>query len=145
MRRYSEIVSVLVKYGFVDVVDALHLRRYLAAGRRGISALGRDGHPEASRAVRLRLAFEELGPTFIKFGQALSTRADLLPSDVIAELTLLQDSVPPLQTGVAEKAIEEALGYHISDIFLEFCAEPLAAPRSRKCTGRPFTPVRWLR
>lgn len=127
VRRYSEIVSILVKYGFVDVVDALHLRAYLTAGRRVLSTLGHDGHPEPSRAVRLRLAFEELGPTFIKFGQALSTRADLLPSEVIAQLALLQDTVPPLQPGVAEKAIEEALGYGINDVFSQFDAEPLAA------------------
>jgi ubiquinone biosynthesis protein len=127
VRRYSEIVTVLVKYGFVDVVDALHLRPYLAAGRRVLSALGHDGHPEPSRAVRLRLALEELGPTFIKFGQALSTRADLLPPKLIAELTLLQDSVPPLPAGAAEKAIEEALGCRIGDIFVEFDPQPLAA------------------
>jgi ubiquinone biosynthesis protein len=127
VRRYSEIVSVLVKYGFVDVVDALHLRPYLAAGRRVLSAVGYDGHPEPSRAVRLRLAFEELGPTFIKFGQALSTHADLLPSDVIAELTLLQDSVAPLQDGVAQKTIEEALGRDLRDLFLQFDPAPLAA------------------
>ena len=127
VRRYSEIVSVLVKYGFVDVVDALHLRPYLAAGRRVLSALGHDGHPEPSRAVRLRLAFEELGPAFIKFGQALSTRADLLPSDVITQLTLLQDTVPPVQAGVAQNAIEEALGCGINDLFAEFDATPLAA------------------
>jgi ubiquinone biosynthesis protein len=127
MRRYSEIVSVLVKYGFVDVVDALHLRPYLAAGRRVLSALGHDGHPEPSREVRLRLAFEELGPTFIKFGQALSTRADLLPSEVVSQLALLQDAVPPLEAGLGEKAIEEALGYRIGDLFSEFDAKPLAA------------------
>jgi ubiquinone biosynthesis protein len=127
LRRYQEIVSVLVKHGFVDVVDALHLRPYLAAGRRVLSALGHDGHPEPSRAVRLRLAFEELGPTFIKFGQALSTRTDLLPSEVIAQLALLQDAVAPLQPGIAEQTIEEALGHRITDVFLEFDAEPLAA------------------
>jgi ubiquinone biosynthesis protein len=127
IRRYGEIVSVLVKHGFVDAVDALHLRPYLAAGRRVLSAFGHDARPEASRAVRLRLALEELGPTFIKFGQALSTRSDLLPSDVIAEFTRLQDSVPPLQAGVAQQAIEEALGLRIAEIFLEFDAEPLAA------------------
>jgi ubiquinone biosynthesis protein len=127
VRRYSEIVSVLVKYGFVDVVDALHLTPYLAAGRRILSALGHDGHPEPSRAVRLRLALEELGPTFIKFGQALSTRADLLPSDVVTELARLQDSAPSLPAGVAEQAVEQALGYRISDVFLEFDPEPLAA------------------
>jgi ubiquinone biosynthesis protein len=127
VRRYSEIVSVLVKYGFVDVVAALHLTPYLAAGRRMLSAFGGQGHPEPSRAVRLRLAIEELGPAFIKFGQALSTRADLLPSDVIAELALLQDSVPPLGAGVARNAIEQALGHRIEDVFLEFDPEPLAA------------------
>jgi predicted unusual protein kinase regulating ubiquinone biosynthesis (AarF/ABC1/UbiB family) len=95
VRRYGEIVRILVKHGFVDVVDALHLRAYLTAGRRVLSALGHDSHPEPSRAVRLRLAFEELGPTFIKFGQALSTHSDLLPAEVIAELTRLQDTVPP--------------------------------------------------
>jgi ubiquinone biosynthesis protein len=127
MRRYSEIVSVLVKYGFVDAVEALHLRRYLAAGRRILAALGHDGHPEPSRAVRLRLALEELGPTFIKFGQALSMRADLLPPDVVAELALLQDSAPALQAGVAEQAVEHALNYPIQDLFIEFDPEPLAA------------------
>lgn len=127
VRRYGEIVRILVKYGFVDVVDALHLRAYLTAGRRVLSALGHDGHPDPSRAVRLRLAFEELGPTFIKFGQALSTHSDLLPAEVIAELTRLQDTVPPLQPGVAEKAIEDALGCGITDVFLAFEPEPIAA------------------
>jgi ubiquinone biosynthesis protein len=127
MRRYSEIVGVLVKYGFVDVVDALHLRPYLAAGRRIMSVFGHDGHPEPGRAIRLRLACEELGPTFIKFGQALSTRADLLPADVIAELSRLQDSVPPLQPGVAERAIQNSCGRDVRDLFLDFDSRPLAA------------------
>ena len=127
VRRYGEIVRILVKHGFVDVVDALHLRAYLTAGRRVLSALGHDSHPEPSRAVRLRLAFEELGPTFIKFGQALSTHSDLLPAEVIAELTRLQDTVPPLQPGVAEKAIEDALGCGITDVHY----------RSRRPSARP--------
>jgi ubiquinone biosynthesis protein len=127
IRRYREIVSVLVKYGFIDVVEALHLTAYLAAGRRVLSALGGHGYPEPSRAVRLRLTFEELGPTFIKFGQALSTRADLLPADVIAELALLQDSVPELEPGIAERAIQEALGSPVTELFADFDAKPLAA------------------
>ena len=127
MRRYSEIVGVLVKYGFVDVVHALHLTSYVAAGRRLLSALGRDGRPELSRAQRLRLAFEALGPTFIKFGQALSLRADLLPPDMLAELALLQDSAPPLESGVAERAIEQAFGVAIGDLFADLDAQPLAA------------------
>jgi ABC1 atypical kinase-like domain len=127
IRRYREIAGVLVKYGFVDVVDALHLSPYLAVGRRVLSALGHDGHPEPSRAVRLRLAFEELGPTFIKFGQALSIRTDLLPADVIAELAVLQDSVPELGSGVAERAVQEALGHPVRELFADFEATPLAA------------------
>ena len=127
VRRYSEIVSVLVKYGFVDVVHALHLTSYLAAGRRVLSAFGRGAHDQPSRARRLRLTFEELGPTFIKFGQALSTHADLLPPDVVAELTLLQDAVACLPPGVAETAIETALGCPVNDVFADFDTTPLAA------------------
>jgi len=127
VRRYSEIVGVLVKYGFVDVVHALHLASYVAAGRRLLSALGRDAGPELSRAQRLRLALEALGPTFIKFGQALSLRADLLPPDVVEELALLQDSAPALAPGVAQGAIEEAFGYQIHELVAEFDSEPLAA------------------
>jgi ubiquinone biosynthesis protein len=127
VRRYSEIVSVLVKYGFVDVVHALHLTPYLAAGRRVLSVLGRAPHDAPPRARRLRLTFEELGPTFIKFGQALSIHADLLPPDVVAELTLLQDAVACLQPGVAETAIEAAVGRPVSDVFSDFETTPLAA------------------
>jgi ubiquinone biosynthesis protein len=127
VRRYSEIVAVLVKYGFVDVVDALHLRPSLAAGRRVLSVFGHDGPREPSRAARLRLAIEELGPTFVKFGQALSVRADLLPADVIAELTLLQDAVAPLPPGAAEQAVGAALGRPVGDAFLAFDPDPLAA------------------
>jgi ubiquinone biosynthesis protein len=68
MRRYSEIAATLVRYGFVDVVRALHLTPSLNAGRRLASALGRGAPAHNSRARRLRLALETLGPTFIKFG-----------------------------------------------------------------------------
>jgi ubiquinone biosynthesis protein len=125
--RYSEIVGVLVRFGFVDVVHALHLTSYLAAGRRLLSALGRHGRPDESRPRRFRLALEALGPTFIKFGQALSTRTDLFPPEVISELALLQDSVPPLGPGLAEHAIEGAFGHQIGELFAEFTSTPLAA------------------
>ena len=85
--------------GFVDVVQALHLTSYRAGGRRLLAAVGRRVEPELSRPRRIRLAIEALGPTFVKFGQALSTHADLLPSDVIAELSQLQDSVSPSRRG----------------------------------------------
>lgn len=126
-RRYGEIVAVFVKYGFVDVVRAAHLTPYLRAGRRLLAAAGRPAPPEANRAQRLRMAFEELGPAFIKFGQALSTRADLLPADVILELAHLQDAVAPLAPGLAVQAIEQSLGRPIAAMFATFTNEPLAA------------------
>lgn len=126
-RRYAEIATVLVRYGFVDVVRALHLTPYLNAGRRMLAAVGRPITPDANKAQRLRRALEALGPTFIKFGQALSTRTDLLPADLIAELARLQDAVAPLAAGTAERAIEESLGTPIATAFASFGNAPLAA------------------
>jgi ubiquinone biosynthesis protein len=126
-RRYTEIVTTLVKFGFDDAVRALHLTPYVRAGRRMLATAGRHVEPEASRARRIRLAMEALGPTFIKFGQALSTRADLLPADVLAELEQLQDAVAPLAPGVAERVIEESLEQPIAGLFATFEPAPLAA------------------
>ena len=127
VRRYREIVAVLVKYGFVDVVHRLHLSSYLAAGRRLLALTGRTVEPDLPKAQRLRLACEELGPTFIKFGQALSTRSDLLPADVVAEFARLQDAVPPLSPGLAERAVEAAFGRPLEVLFARFDPVPLAA------------------
>ena len=127
MRRYSEIAATLVRYGFVDVVHALHLTPYLDAGRRMASAFGRVAPAHNSRARRLRLALETLGPTFIKFGQALSLRVDLLPREVIEELTLLQDTAPRLEAGAAEGVIENAFGCPIGELFADFEGEPIAS------------------
>lgn len=76
VRGYTEIAGILVRHGFVE---ALHLRRYVAAGRGILSAFGRAVQPDVSRAVRLRLAFKALGPTFIKFGQAFVVPAGAGP------------------------------------------------------------------
>lgn len=80
LKRYREIIAVLVKYGFVDVVQALRLTPYLAAGRRVLSAVGREVSPDLARPQRLRLTCEELGPTFIKFGPSLGPRVFGYPS-----------------------------------------------------------------
>src|SRR5690242_7112636 len=82
---------------------------------------------EQPRAVRLRLALEALGPIFVKFGQILSTRRDLLPPDVADELTMLQDRVAPFPESVARAAIESALGAPISARFASFDGTPLAS------------------
>ncbi|MCP5213661.1 MAG: ubiquinone biosynthesis regulatory protein kinase UbiB [Pseudomonadales bacterium] len=82
---------------------------------------------EQSRAQRLRLALEELGPVFIKFGQMLSTRRDLLPDDVADELQKLQDQVPPFSGEQATRIIEKALGQSVNELFSKFNATPLAS------------------
>ena len=125
LRRLREITTVLVKYGFPDVVARLHLEGTVALGRR--LRFWRRREPWGTRAERLRLAFEELGPTFVKFGQAVSTRADLLPEELVIELSRLQDEVPPLPPGTSVAAIEAELGRPIDVLFARFEHEPIAA------------------
>ena len=129
LRRLREIVTVFVRYGFVDVVARLHLAPYLAFGRRLLFPWRRrGGEAEAlTPQQRLRLAFQDLGPTFIKFGQALSLRADVLPPELVAELARLQDEVPPLEPGQAEAAVEAELRAPLKQIFCRFDQSPLAA------------------
>ncbi|QSP95137.1 ubiquinone biosynthesis regulatory protein kinase UbiB [Marinobacter salinisoli] len=83
--------------------------------------------PKLSRGDRLRLALEELGPVFVKFGQILSTRRDLLPDDMAESLKQLQDRVPPFSSDLARKIIETSLGAPVSDLFLEFTSDPIAS------------------
>ncbi|MBJ6136788.1 ubiquinone biosynthesis regulatory protein kinase UbiB [Marinobacter litoralis] len=83
--------------------------------------------PKLSRGDRLRLALEELGPVFVKFGQILSTRRDLLPDDMAASLKQLQDRVPPFPSDQARSIIEGSLGAPVSELFAEFGADPMAS------------------
>jgi ubiquinone biosynthesis protein len=85
------------------------------------------GTSRGNRGERLRLALEELGPVFVKFGQALSTRRDLLPPDIADELVKLQDEVPPFDGAVARQIAEEALGQPLEQLFRRFDSTPLAA------------------
>ena len=83
--------------------------------------------PQAERGARIRCAFEELGPVFIKFGQLLSTRRDLLPEDIANELAKLQDQVPPFPSAEAQQLIEAALGQPVGELFAMFETAPLAS------------------
>jgi hypothetical protein len=91
----------------------------------------------STRGERLRLALEELGPIFVKFGQAVSTRRDLLPVDIADELAKLQDRVPPFDSKVAVATIEQAFGRPLQDIFATFEETRSRPPRSPRCMARP--------
>src|SRR5277367_1927858 len=125
--RLLQIQRALVRHGLDDFVRATHLYRpfrflvYLSPWTWFQRSAG------VTRGERLRLALEELGPIFIKFGQALSTRRDLLPVDIADELAKLQDRVPPFAGELAVAAIERALGAKLDDVFSAFDSTPLAA------------------
>lgn len=121
-----KITAVVSRYRLDEFVDAerlpLRYRALLALGPwRLFSSSGR------SRGERLRLALEDLGPVFIKFGQMLSTRRDLLPEDIADELARLQDNVPPFPAEQAQRIIETSLKASISELFASFDSEPLAS------------------
>jgi len=126
-RRSSEIVIVLLTYGFADVVERLGLRRYVRWGKRILFWWRREPVQHYTRAQRIRLSLESLGATFIKFGQVLSTRPDLIPADVIAELSELQENVPPFSSELAISVVENQLGKPLDELFAEFTREPFAA------------------
>ncbi len=125
IRRYREIISVLAKYGFGEILAKLDLRKYL--GRRLPLFKTPTEIAALSHWERVRLALEELGPTFIKFGQIMSTRPDMVPRELIEELEKLQERVPPFPTVEAKRIIEEELGRQVEDIFADFDEGPIAS------------------
>ena len=94
LNRYRQILAVLLKYGFDDILELLRIDQYIEIGLQMLTRKRGDRLTRLSRAKRVRLAIEELGPTYIKMGQILSTRPDLVPVDFINELSILQDKVP---------------------------------------------------
>ena len=124
--RLIRINLVLMRYGLDDIIFATHLFRpfrfviYLLPWNWFL-------HNRSPRARRIRLALEALGPVYIKFGQMLSTRRDLLPDDIADELEKLQDSVPPFSGPQSIKIIEKALGNSVGEIFESVETEALAS------------------
>ena len=112
IRRYRNVLGILIKYGFGHIVEQLNISYYLQLGRRIVSFGNAPKEIERlTQPVRLRLAMEELGPTFIKLGQILSTRPDVLPRDYIDEFRKLQDKVPSLPVEEIRAHIQSGLGY----------------------------------
>ena len=127
IKRILEIQRVLVRHRLDDLVRTTHLYRplrFVFYFSPWTWFLRRQG---TNRAERLRLALEELGPIFVKFGQALSTRRDLLPADIAAELAKLQDRVPPFSGALARSSVERSYGQALANVFADFKTEPLAA------------------
>lgn len=117
--RFAQIGAVLLKHGFGELVGRLRL---------GAAPVAVDGAPPADPlAIRLRRALEDLGPTFVKLGQIASTRADLLPAGLIAELKKLQDAVPPMAAEDVDEILHETWGDQLDTVFASFDRTPLAA------------------
>jgi len=124
--RLMHINRVLMRHGLDEIVFATHLFRPLRFLSYVFPWNWFRRHTR-TRGERIRLALEELGPIFIKFGQMLSTRPDLLPPDIAQELARLQDKVPPFSGQLARRLIESAYGENLDNVFQTFDEKPLAS------------------
>ncbi|RLC23920.1 MAG: AarF/ABC1/UbiB kinase family protein [Deltaproteobacteria bacterium] len=127
LNRYRKILRVLFRYGFGDLVDTLKIEQYLEIGLQVISRKRREKIEKLSRPERVRMALEELGPTFIKLGQILSTRPDLIPVAYVEELSKLQDQTSPVPYGEIREIVRAETGKFPEDLFASFEPVPLAA------------------
>ena len=125
--RFYQINKVMLQHGLDELIPSKWLPWYAKLGRFGFFWLS-NKHPDKSQGTRVRLALQTLGPVFIKFGQMLSTRKDLLPPDVASELSILQDRVEPFDPELAKQIVRDAFGLtELSDLFSEFETIPLAS------------------
>ncbi|NVJ49860.1 MAG: ubiquinone biosynthesis regulatory protein kinase UbiB [Gammaproteobacteria bacterium] len=125
LRRIFTINRVLLKYGFDEFLRDTPAAKYIPLLR--LLSLTGNRHKDKTRGQRVREALIELGPIFVKFGQMLSTRRDLLPEDLANELMLLQDKVEPFSEQVAKQRIEQQLGSPIDQVFAQFNTTALAS------------------
>ncbi|MCI1858630.1 MAG: AarF/ABC1/UbiB kinase family protein [Sporolactobacillus sp.] len=127
MKRYREIVTVLVKYGFGYIVRDVGLFHLLSLPRQIVSDFSNQSGEANTIGRQIRLMCEELGPTFIKLGQMLSLRSDLIPAPIANELTLLQDQVASTSPEAVHHIIQEELGKPADEVFVRFDNASLAA------------------
>lgn len=121
--RLRQILAVFAKHGFADIVLRMNLGKFLPSRLAAFAA----SQAEFSTPTRLRKSFEELGPTFVKFGQLLSTRSDLVPEEYIEEFVKLQDNVQPLHFDLVKKVVESELNQTLEQAYAHFSPTPLAA------------------
>lgn len=138
--RYREIASVLVKYGFGDLISRVNIENVLVQSGR-LFGVKRRRIQKMSRWERVRLAIEELGPTFIKLGQFASNRPDILPAELIAALETLQDKVAPFSQKESRAIVESELKKPLRELFAHFEPAPFASAsmaqvhKARLCDG----------
>lgn len=125
INRYKEIISILIKHGFGDFVTKSNLYKYLGIRKKKIFNEPKTAH--LSRYERIRIILEELGPTFVKFGQIMSNRPDLLPAEMIIELEKLQSAVTYFDAKEVHELIEKELKQPIVSLFPYFNDQPVAA------------------
>jgi ubiquinone biosynthesis protein len=126
IKRYRQIGRVLFKYGFDHILEYLNLSHFIARGKR-LFRRDESRIAQLAPAERMRLAFEELGPSFVKLGQLLSTRPDVIPKSYVMEFAKLQDMVPSFPFEEVRSQIRAELGGEIEAFFASFDVEPIAA------------------
>ena len=127
LNRYRQILAILFRYGFGDLIELLKIEQYIEIGLQLISKDRGDPLEKLSRPQKVRMAFEELGPTYIKFGQILSTRPDLIPARYTKELAKLQDKVPPFDFSEVHRTIEADFGSPPEKLFDFLEEKPFAS------------------
>jgi len=125
-KRYRQIVGVLVKYGFGQLMEQIRAWQHINIQCRIFHRCDQRV-AQLETGERIRLALQELGPTFVKMGQILSTRPDMVPRDIVKELEKLQEHVPPFPTQVAKEILRSELNRPIEEVFTSFDEEPVAA------------------
>jgi ubiquinone biosynthesis protein len=125
--RLKEITGVLIRHGLGELVQRLGLPRVVEAAGEWLNLSGNGSSTPLATPARIRLAFEELGPTFIKLGQILSTRVDVFPEHWIAEFEKLQNEVPPIPADTLQAVLEEALGTPPETVFSSFDPQPVGS------------------
>lgn len=126
LNRLGKITRIIIRYRLDELLNHQRLPRALRLAA-SLSPLRLLPAGKLSRGERIRLALETLGPVFIKFGQMLSTRRDLLPDDIVNELAKLQDQVPPFCENESVQIIEQALGQSVDQLFASFDSKPMAS------------------
>jgi ubiquinone biosynthesis protein len=125
--RYQQIIGIILRYGFDNILDALNIDRYIESGLKLIPFYRPHERVEKlSRNQRIRMALEELGPTFVKMGQVLSSRPDLIPMDLISELTKLQDEIPAFGFAQVKDTVAAEFGKPLHELFHFMEEQPFA-------------------